>query len=104
MNQHPQLVPLEVHPVTAEPETEQMPPVAVEAAEAVHLVAANIVGQTAKVPENLQLQLLGQRAQLRRGGGGEDNLEGRHGREDRGKKWQRVRESNSSFRLERAAT
>jgi hypothetical protein len=26
------------------------------------------------------LQLLGQRAQLRRGGWGEDNLEGRHGR------------------------
>ena len=79
VNQHPQLVPLEVHPVTAEPETEQMPPVAVEAAEAVHLVAADVVGQAAKVPENLQLQFLGQRAQLGGGGGSEDNLKRCHG-------------------------
>lgn len=80
VDQHPEVVPFKIHPVVAQPEAEHVVAVTIEPAELVHLVAADVVREPTEFAEYLQLQLLGQRAQLRRGGGGEDNLEGRHGR------------------------
>ena len=80
VDQHAKVVPLEVHPVVAQPKSEHMVAVTIEPAELIHLVAADVMRQPPELSEYLQLQLLGQRAQLCRGGGSEDDLEGRHGR------------------------
>ena len=84
VNQDAEVVPLEVHPVVTQPEAEHVVAVTVEPAKLVHLVAADVVRQPAEFAEYLQLQFLGQRAQLCRGGGSEDDLEGRHGK---GRPW-----------------
>ena len=74
VDQHPEVVPFEIHTVVAQPEAKHVVAVTIEPAELVHLVAADVMRQPTEFAEYLQLQLLGQLGKFLRADGIENNL------------------------------
>lgn len=78
MHQHPKLVPLEVNPVIAHAKAMQDMAITFQFAEVLQLAADHMLGQTAKVAQDLKLQFFGHPRQFSGAGGCKNNLKRVH--------------------------
>jgi len=78
MDQHAQLMTLKIHPVIPQAEAVEQVAVALQLAEIFQISAEHVLRQAAKVPENLQLQILGHPREFGGTGGRENNLKRIH--------------------------
>jgi hypothetical protein len=78
VDDHAQVVPLEIDPVIADAEAVQDPARALEFAEVIQLGMHDLLGQSTEFAEDLELQFLGHLRQLRGAGGIKNDLEGAH--------------------------
>jgi len=77
MDQYAQFVPLEIHAVIAQPESMENAAAILELAKLVQFGPQDLLGQTAKITQDLQLQLLGHPGQFPGAHRCEDDLEHR---------------------------
>ena len=78
MHEHAELVALKINPVIANPETVQRVAVTFEFAKIFQFAGNDVLGQTAKITEDLELQFLGHPREFGRRRRREDDLKGIH--------------------------
>ena len=78
VDEQAQLVAFEIDAVIADPEAVQSAAGAFEFAERIQFGVHDLLGQAAKLAQDLELQFLGHAGQFRRAGGIEDDLEWAH--------------------------